>query len=263
MQPLQKTLNMMIIGAFAGLAVVASESDARAEDVTLLCAGAMRSTMQELVPEFQKASGHDVKVDYANIGTITERVRSGDEADLAIVSPQQWESLQKDGKISAGTRVVIGKVGIGVSVKKGVARPDIGSVDAIKRALMNARSIAVGDPNQGSPAGAYLIRLLDRLGIGGDIKPKLRLVPPGPGNIIADAVVKDGAEFGVDQMTLIIASPDVDLVGPLPADIQNFTTFTAAIPTSTKHAAAAKALIEFLTSPHSISVFKSKGYEAG
>jgi len=262
MKPLHKIHNIMKIAAFAGLAVVASESYARAADITFLCASAMQSTMQELLPEFQKASGDHVKVEYANIGTITERVRRGDDADLAIVSPQQWESLQKDGKISAGTPVVIAKAGIGVSVKKGAARPDIGSVDAFKRALLNARSIAVADPNQGSPAGAYIIPLLDRLGISGEIKSKLQLVPAGPGNIVSDAVVR-GAEIGIDQMTLIMASPDVDLVGPLPADIQNFTTFSAAIPTSAKQAAAAKALIEFLTSPQAVSVFKSKGLDAG
>ncbi len=262
MNPLNKILNIMKIAAFASLSVVANESYARAADITFLSASAMQSAMQELLPEFQKASGHNVKVEYANIGTITERVRRGDDADLAIISPQQRESLQKDGKISAGTPVVIAKAGIGVSVKKGAARPDIGSVDAFKRALLNARSIAVGDPNQGSPAGVYMISLLDRLGISGDIKSKLQLVAPGPGNIIAAAVVKGGAEIGIDQMTLIIASPDVDLVGPLPAGIQNFTTFTVAIPTSAKQAAAAEALIKFLTSPRAVSVFKSKGFEA-
>lgn len=130
--------------------------------------------MQELIPEFQKASDHSVIVQYANLGTITERIRKGDEADLIIVSPQQWEGLQKDGKINSAPRVVIAKVGLGVFVKKGTAKPDIGSVEAFKRALLNARSIAVANPNQGSPEGAYLIPLFDRLGISGDIKIKVR-----------------------------------------------------------------------------------------
>src|SRR5205823_11964045 len=114
--------------------------------------------------------------------------------------------------------------------------------------------------NQGSPVGAYIIPLFERLGISGDIKAKLRLTPAGPGKT---SVIKGDAEIGFNQMTDIIASPDVDLVGPLPADIQNFTIYTAGIPASAKQATAAKALIEFLTSPRAVSVFKSKGLEAG
>ncbi len=256
-----KILKVMRLVGFASLSLIGAQSYARAADISFLCAIAMQSAMQELLPEFQKASGHTVKVSYANIGVITQRLQNGDEADLAIVGPPQWNSLQKDGKVSGDTRDVIGKVGIGISVRKGAVRPDIGSVEAFKRALLNASSIAIGDPNQGSPAGVYTIALLDRLGIGGEIKSKLQLVPPGSGNVVAEAVVR-GAEIGIDQMTLIMSSPDVDLVGPLPADIQNFTTFRAALPTSARQPAAANALIAFLASPQAVSVFRSKGFDA-
>ena len=157
---------------------------------------------------------------------------------------------------------MIGKVGLGIFVKNGAPRPDIGSVDAFKRALLNARSIAVADPSQGSPEGLYLIPLFDRLGISGDIKSKLQLEPAKPGTTI-QAVIKDDAEIGFTQMSEIAASPVVELVGPLPGDIQNFTIFTAAIPASAKNAAVAKTLIEFLTSAKAITVFKSKGLEVG
>ncbi len=260
MKNLPNILNIMKIAVFTSLTFVATGNHARAADITFLCANALQSAVQELIPEFQKASGHNVKVTYATLGINTERVRKGEEADLAIISPQQWESLQKEGKLAPGTRVVIGKVGLGVFVKKGAARPDIGSVDAFKRALLNAPSIAVGDPSH-SPVGGYVIPLLDRLGIGGEVKSKLRLTGGGPAAI--QTVVKGDAEIGFTQMTEIIASPDVVGLGTLPADIQNFTTFTAAIPASAKQAAAAKALIDFLTSPRAISVFKSKGLEAG
>jgi len=257
-----KILKIIKMMAIAGLAVIATEGHARAADVTLLCAAALQSAMTELIPEFQKASGHSVKVEYANIGIITERIRRGDEADLAIVSPQQWESLQKDGKVGAETRIVIAKVGLGVFVTKGSIHPDIGSVEGFKHALLNARSIAVANPNQGSPEGAYLIPLFDRLGIGGDIKSKLQITAARHGATI-EAVVKGDADIGFTQMHEIIVSPDVDLVGPLPADIQNFTIFTAAIPASAKQAPAAKALASFLASQRAILVFKSKGLQAG
>lgn len=245
---------------FACLVLLASAGKADAAEINFLCASAMRSTMQELLPEFQSASGHQVKVDYANIGTITERLRKGEVADLAIVSPQQWEALQRDGVIRPDGRVVISKVGIGVSVRKGASRPDISSLELFKRSLLEAASIAVGDPNQGSPAGVYTAALLDRLGLSGDVGPKLRLIPPGPGNIIADAVAKGGAEIGIDQVPLILASSDVDLVGPFPAQIQNFTVFTAAVPKSAREEAATRDFLGFLASGRAASVFRSKGF---
>jgi molybdate transport system substrate-binding protein len=262
MQTLTEVHKIIKMTAIAGLAVVATATCANAADVTFLCAAALQSAMQDLIPEFQKLSGHNVKIEYANIGIITERTRRGDEAELAIVSPQQWESLQKDGKVSDETRVVIAKVGLGIFVTKGSTHPDIGSVEAFKRALLNARSIAVANPDQGSPEGAYLIPLFDRLGIGGDIKSKLQITAARHGATI-EAVVKGNADIGFTQMHEIVVSPDVDLIGPLPADIQNFTIFTAAIPASAKQVPAAKALANFLTSPRAILVFKSKGLQAG
>src|SRR6185436_13951571 len=106
-------------------------------------------------PQFQQASGHTVKVTYAAPGENTERVRKGDPADVAIVSSEQWDGLQKDGKLAPGTRVIIARAGIALFVKKGAARPPIGSVDDVKRALMEASAIAVGDPKQ-SPVGRHL-----------------------------------------------------------------------------------------------------------
>jgi molybdate transport system substrate-binding protein len=249
------------IAAFAGLALVATAQDARAADIIFLSANALRPALQELIPEFQNASGHNVSVSYATLGVVTDRIRKGDEADLASVSPAQWESLQKENKLSPDASVVIAKGGLGVFVKKGAARPDISSVDTFKTALLNARSIVTGDPAQGSPVGAYIVPLFDRLGISADIKPKLQLTAGGPATM--QPVVKGDAELGINQMSEIITLPDVDLVGPLPAAIQNFTVYTAAIPASAKQTEAVKALVEFLTSPQARSVFQSKGFEPG
>jgi molybdate transport system substrate-binding protein len=217
--------------------------------------------MQELIPEFQKASGHTVKVTYGNLGINADRTRKGEADDLTMVSPQQWDSLQKKSKIDASVRVIVGRVGIGGFVKKGAAGKDISSVDALKRTLLGARSIAVGDPSKGSPVGVYLLPLFDRLGIGNEIKSKLRLTAGGPGSF--QAVISGDAELGFSQMTEVIAASGVDGIGALPADVQNLTTFVAAVPNGARQAAAAKALIDFLKSPKAVSVFKSKGLEAG
>ena len=255
-----KMLSIMKIVAFTLVAIVATGSCARAADITFLCANNLEQAMLELLPEFQQASGHNIKVTYASIGTNTERVRKEADADLAIVSLPQWESLQKEGKLAAGPRVVISKIGIGVFAKKGAPRPDISSVDAFKRSLLNANSIALGDPKAGAPVSVYLLPLFERLGIMGDISPKFRFTDaPGPFAII-DVVTKGDAEIGFTQVTNILASPDVDFLGPLPAEIQNFTIFTAAIPAHAKQAEAANALVQFLRSPRAITVLKSKGF---
>lgn len=249
------------IAIIVGLAVASFASFASAADITFFCGPALQPAMKELIPEFLKASGQNVKIDYVNIGTATSRIRKGDTADLAIVSPQQWEALQKEGKLAPGARVILGKIGLGLFVGKGAARPDIGSVETFKRALLNARSIAVRDPKEGSPVGAYVLPLFERLGIASDIKSRIRITSGNPGSF--QAVGKGDAEIGFSTMTEIVASTEVDLVGPLPAEIQNYITYAVAIPANAREAAAAKTLVEFLVSPRAISVFKAKGIEPG
>jgi len=201
MKSLSEIPILVKIGVVAGFALAASGIDAYAADVRFLCADALEASMRELIAEFETVTGHSVKVMFANAGTNTERVRKGDVADLAIVLPQQWETLRKEGKIDPAVRVVVGKVGLGAFVKKGAARPDIGSVEAFKRALLTSRAIAVRDPGQRSPVGTYLIALFDRLGIGDDIKPKLRLTADRP----YETVVKGAADIGFS--TIARSSP--------------------------------------------------------
>ena len=256
-----KMLGIISIVAITCVALVVTGRYAHAAEITFLCANNLQQAMLELIGPFQKESGHNLKVIYASVGTNTERVRSGDQADLAIVSLPQWESLAKEGKLAPGQRVVISKIGIGVFVKKGAPRLDISSVEAFKRSLLAAGSIALGDPKAGAPVSVYLLPLFERLGITGDISPKFRFTDaPGP-FAITDMVKRGDAEIGFTQITNILASPDVDFLGPLPAEIQNFTTFTAAVPANAKQAEAANALVRFLKSPQSVAVLKSKGFD--
>lgn len=252
---------MSKLGKFvlACLALAGTVSASRAAEISFLCANALQSTMEQLVPEFQKSTGHTVKITYASLGIITDRIQKGDQADLATVSPQQWQALHNASKIDPAVRIVFGRVGLGGFVKKGTARPDFSSVEAFKRALLSAHSIAVGDPNQGSPVGAYMVPLFDKLGVTADIKSKLQLTPGGPG--VMQAVIKGSAELGFNQMSEIAASPDVDLVAPLPAEIQNFTSYVAALPLNAEQSTLAKAFADFLSSSKAISVFKAKGID--
>jgi molybdate transport system substrate-binding protein len=226
--------------------------------------------MAEVIPEFQRTSGYDVNPTFQIINVITERVRKGDAADLAIVSPKQWEDLSKERKLDPSVRTVIAKVGYGVFVKKGAAKPDISSVGALKRALLNASSIALLNPAFGlGPTGLYVAHLFDRIGIGEDLKPKAKYptrqgTPPQRFSAPLFELVANGdAEIGVAQISETLQSPGVELVGPMPAEIQEFTVYTTVIPANAKEPTAAKALIDFLTSPKATPTLKSKGLEPG
>ena len=253
---------LIIVSAMTmGVAAFLSSAVAvRAADITFLCAGALQTTAEELLPEFQKSTGHNVKVIFTSIGLITQRVRNGEVADLVTVSPQQWEDLKGAGKIDPAARVAIAKVGAGMFVKGGAAKPDISSVEAFKRALLNAKSIALGDPAAGGAVPLYAPGLFERLGISAELKPKIKLV--GGGVAPVEPVIKGDAEIGLTTISEIIQfQPAIELVGPFPPEIQTFFGFTGAIPENAREPAAAKALADFFTSPRALSILKSKGLE--
>jgi molybdate transport system substrate-binding protein len=250
-------MTMVVAASLAG-SIVAT----RAAELTFFCPGALQSSAEELLPEFQRSTGHNVKAIFTTPGLTTRRVRNGEVADLAIIFPQQWEDLKSEGKLNPTVRVVIAKVGVGVFVKKGTAKPDISSVDAFKRALLNAKSIALADPAAGGAVGIYAPALMERFGISAELRPKIKLV--GGGVAPVEPVIKGDAEIGLTTISEIIQSqPAIELVGPLPPEIQTFFAFTAGIPGNSRDPAAAKALLDFFTTPRAISILKAKGLESG
>lgn len=245
----------------AFLPVTIAPSAAQAAEIKCLCPVAMRAVMADVAPKFEQESGHKLTVDYATVGAITDRVLKGETADVAIVSVQQSEDLQKQGKILSGSKADVAKVGYGVFVRRGAPKPDIGSVEALKRSLLAANSIAYGDPTAGGPSGIYLAGLMDRLGIAADMKPKTKLLPPG-GPVI-EAAARGDVEIAFSVSSDIATTPGVDLVGPLPAEIQSYTRYAAGVVATSKELEAAKALIGFLASPAGQAALKAKGFEPG
>ena len=162
------------------------------------------------------------------------------------------------GKIAPGSRADLARVGIGVAVKEGAALPDIATVETFKRTLLAAKSVAYIDPKAGGSSGIYFDGLLDRLGIAGEIRAKAKLKQ---GGYVAELVASGEAEVAVHQISEIVPVKGVVLVGPLPAEIQSFTTYAAAIGAEAKHAAPAKALIEHIAGPAAAPVLKAKGMD--
>lgn len=255
------TLRSTIAAAISSMLMFATADDASAAQIKMLAGSAIETAMAVLIPQFEQQSGHKVAFDFNGaIGAMTARVRNGEAADVAIVSRQQIEALEKDGKVISGSRADIAKVGVGLFVRKGAPKPDISSVDAFKRAMLEAKSIGWNDPAAGAPVSIYMIGVLERLGIADVMKPKTVAFKQRSERF--EAVARGDVEIGFNQISEIIAAPGVDLVGPLPAPIQNFTLFTGGIVATSKEQEAAKALIRFISSPAAQVTWKTKGFDA-
>ncbi|MDQ2953841.1 MAG: molybdate ABC transporter substrate-binding protein [Pseudomonadota bacterium] len=245
--------------AFSSLLLVATTpSPAPAAEITLQGPVSFRALFPELLPQFEKSSGHKVTAEYTTLGVITQRVIKGEAIDVPIVSGAQNEELEKQGKLLAGSRVEIARVGFTVFVKKGAAKPDLGSVDALKRALLAAKSIALGDPAAGGGAGVYTAGLMQRLGLSEEIKAKTKLMPSG--TEVAEAVAKGETEIGIGVASDASIVPGLDSI-PLPTEVQSYSLYVAGISSGSKQADAAKALIAFLTSPAVKQALTAKGFE--
>jgi molybdate transport system substrate-binding protein len=231
---------------------------ARAADIKVLTAGAFKQVVLALVPEFEKTTGHKVALDNATVGALVKRIEGGEAFDVAILSPAALDKLAKEGKVAPGA-VALARVGVGVVVKEGAPQPDIATVDAFKRTLLAAKSVAYIDPAAGGSSGIYVAGLLDRLGIADAVKPKAKLIW---GGAVAEHVVAGEAEIGVHQISEILPVKGAVLVGPLPPDIQNYTMYAAGVGAAARDGDAAKALIAFLSGPAAAAVLKAKGMEA-
>jgi molybdate transport system substrate-binding protein len=245
------------------LAVVASLTlgglaPAAAAELKVLTAGAFRQVVVALVPAYEKQTGNKVIIDNDTAGGLKTKIEGGEAFDVAIITPAVLKELTASGKIAAGSTANVASVGVGVVVKEGAAKPDISTVDAFKRALLAAKSVAYIDPASGGSSGIYIDKLLERLGIADQIRPKAKLKKGGH---VADLIVSGEAELGLHQISEIVPVKGAVLVGPLPKEIQNTTTYAAGLSASTQNKAAAQALLQVFSGAEAAAVLKSKGME--
>jgi molybdate transport system substrate-binding protein len=252
-------MRITLLGLAMVLIAAGAPRGAAAAEIKVLTAGAFKQVLVALVPEFEKQTGHKVIVENETVGALTKRIDGGEAFDVAVLTPGAVNNLTDKGKFVAGSRANLARVGVGVMVKAGAPVPDISTVDAFKRALLAAKSVAYIDPASGGSSGIYVSGLLDKLGIADQVKPKAKLKQ---GGYVADLIVKGEAELGIHQISEIVPVKEVTLVGPLPAEIQNYTVYAAGLGASAKDSEAAKALIKALTGPAAADVLKSKGMEA-
>jgi molybdate transport system substrate-binding protein len=235
-------------------ALAAATFAGRADDLKVLTTGAMKPVLVEVAPGFQQDSKQTVSLDNDTAGALVKRIQGGAAFDVVVLTPAGIDELAKAGKVSTG--VDLARVGIGVMVKAGAPRPDISTVDALKRTLLAAKSVAYIDPASGGSSGIYLARLWERLGIADALKPKAKLKQ---GGAVADLIVSGDAEIGFQQASEIIASPGVTLIGQLPEEIQNYTVYSGAIGTAAHSPSAAAAFIAWLRRPAMAPILQAKG----
>ena len=248
-----------VVAMWSFFFVTDSVNTAVAVDLKLFCPVAIRGAMSEIAPQFERSAGHKAIVEYATVGVIVDRLLKGDAGDVAITSAPQFEDLQKQGKIVAGSRVDVARVGVGAFVRAGAPKPDISSADAFRRTLLAAKSVGYGDPAAGGVSGVHMAGLVERLGIASELKPKTKLLPNSQAVLAAIAKGEVEIAIGLTSDTALVSG--VDLVGALPADIQNFTLYAVGILASSKQMDAGKAFISHLSAPAAKAVLKAKGFE--
>ena len=230
---------------------------AHADEIKIFSTRAIATVLEKVGPDFERATGHRLIVISDIAIRMVRRIQAGEPFDLLVAAPAQIDGLIKEGKIAAETRTNLTRSGIGVEVRAGAPKPDIGSVDAFKRALLNAKSIAYLKEGQ---SGIYLEKMIERLGIAEAIKAK---VTRPETDIVSELVAKREVELGMVVITQILTTPGVELVGPLPPAIQSYITFAAGISTSSRAPSAARDLMKLLTGPSVLPVISSQGMEPG
>lgn len=215
----------------------------------------MKSLMVEVAPLFERASGTKIEIKFALTSVLKKEIEAGAAFDIALLPRPELDALVEAGKIVAGTPTDITRSAVGLAVRAGAPKPDIGTVEALKRTLQEAKSIGYSD----GPSGAYIAELLVRLGITDDMKPKTRLTSRPVGEIVAEGE----AEVGMQQIVAILPVKGAELVGPLPSELQNIIVYAAGIAAGSGQSGAARALVTFMATPEVVRMIRAKGMEPG
>ncbi|MGA2960973.1 MAG: substrate-binding domain-containing protein [Candidatus Korobacteraceae bacterium] len=255
-----KARSAALRAVFVLVSILLFTAIAGAAEVKVMFSGGFSAALQELGPEFERTTGNKiVLISGPSMGStpqaIPNRIQRGEPVDVVIMVGYALDDLIKQGKVISGSRVDLAQSGVGVAVRAGTPKPDISSADALKRTLLRAKSIAYSD----SASGAYVsTELYQRLGIADQVNGKSRKIPAEP---VGKVVARGEAEIGFQQISELLPVSGIELVGPLPPEVQKFTVFSAGVATGAKEAEAAKAFIRFLASPAAAPVITKTGME--
>jgi len=245
-----------VSGLLSAAVLVVAAASADAAELHVLSAGAVRSVVSDLAVAFEKETGHTVKLTFGTVGVIKSKLASADPADVAIMTDTALDEMTRQGVVRQGTWAMVGRTGIGVGVRDGAPKPDIGSSEAFKQALLATKSLTYVDPAQGATSGIHFAGVLKQLGVADAVKGKTTLVP---GGYPAELVAKGEVEMVVHQISEIVPVKGVTLVGPLPKELQKVTVYSAGVAVASTSKDAAREFVTFLARPD----FKPKLAAAG
>jgi molybdate transport system substrate-binding protein len=222
----------------------------------LISSMATREVLNELASRFERDTGQKVATEAAGGVDVAKRVQNGEAVDIVVLASNAIDKLMSDGKVLPGSRVDLVQSGVSIAVRKGAARPDVASEEALKRAVMNAKTVSYST----GPSGVYLEKMFARWGVLEDLRPRIVVPPPGKpvGSLVADGSV----ELGFQQLSELINLAGIDVIGPLPPAVQTITIFSGGVSANSTQPDAARAVLKFMASPAAADVKKRHGMES-
>jgi molybdate transport system substrate-binding protein len=228
---------------------------ASAAEINVISTQATEEAYKELVAQFEKASGHKVTTFFSGTLNVQKKLADGEPYDLILMAGPAIDEQIKLGKAVAGSRVDLAKSGTGLAVRKGAAKPDISSADALKKTLLTVKSIGYST----GPSGLYMLSVFERLGIADQVRGKLKQTPSGV--FVGTLIANGDTEVGFQQISELVHFAGIDYVGPLPGELQRMTMFSTGLHSGARQADAARALVKFLTAPAAAPVIRKHGLE--
>jgi molybdate transport system substrate-binding protein len=243
--------------AAAVAAVIASAPMSHAAEIKVIASNAVKEAFAELVPTFEKTSGHKVTTVWGGTVDITKRIAGGEVVDIVIIPAGGIDDLIRQGRLASGNRVDFAKSAIGVAIRPGAPKPDISSGEALKTSLLAAKSIVLSS----GPSSVYLLGWFQKGGIAEALKPKIKQLAPGLS--VGEALAKGEGDVGFTQVSEFLAIKGIEYLAPLPPDVQHVTVFSMGLHAAAPAAEPARALMKFLTSPEAAPVIRHTGMEPG
>ena len=238
--------------------LLAGTAAAQAAEINAFISTAIKAATDELLPPFERANGYTIRASYAPSGGLARRLNGGEPADLIVVESKVLDDLIKQGKVALG-RTDVARTGIGIAVRKGAPKPDVSSAAALRRALLAAKSIGHTAPAGGGVTAAHIMGVFEKLGIAAEVTPKVKLAAGGPNGRVSVLVSSGEAEIGLQQVSELMSNPEVEVIGMLPAELQQITIYSAGVTTSAGQTGPAKAFIRHLAAPEAMTIYKTKG----
>ncbi len=251
------TLSVLARIVATGSLIALSCAAAAAAEIKLMAVNATKEAVTTLAADFERTSGHKVTLLWGGTEAITKRIGDGEAADIVLIAAPNIERLIAQGKLSPGSRADFAKTGVGIAVRSGLPKPDVSTADAVKKAVLEAKSIAYST----GPSGFYIVELLRKMGISDQVRDKVK--QPASGTQIAEMLARGEADLGFQQVSELVHAKGIDYLGPLPAEIQNITIYAVALHAASTVAEPAKALIRFMTSPEAEAPIRKMGLGPG